>query len=68
MTKEQSELAEERWASLSEAERIALRKEIGKGMRGYWSSLTPEQRSAIGKKAAETRKKNKLAKARGETL
>jgi hypothetical protein len=68
MTEKQAELAVERWEAMTEAERLAIRKEIGVGMRSYWSSLTPEQRSAIGKKAAETRKRNKLAKARGETL
>jgi len=63
MTRKQSEIAAERWERLSEEERLSLRKEIGAGMRGYWSKLTPEQRSEIGRKAAETRKRNRILKA-----
>lgn len=52
------------YAEMTEGERIIDKLKRREGMRQWWSEKTPEERSAIGLKAAETRRKNR-SKAHG---
>lgn len=62
MPENHSKSAKERWEEMTDAERLTLRKEIGAGMRSYWATKSPEERRAIGLKAAETRRLNRIHK------
>lgn len=55
-----AQAAQRRWLAMSEEEKEALASEISSAMKSHWATKTREQRIAIAKKAAATRRANRL--------
>lgn len=58
--KTRTEAARQRWLYMSEEERRKMAQSIGDGMKNLWATRTREQRLAIARKAAASRRANRL--------
>ena len=55
-----SEAARKRWQKMATGDAVEMSKAVSQGMKEYWSRKSPEERRAIAKKAAESRRANAI--------
>ena len=64
MAEKMRRLMKERWGELSLEERLETKQQISEGMKQRHRRRTAEERRAIALKAAETRRRNQMARAK----